>query len=209
MRALAVILSFRATSTTARLIYKTKPSTNLTKKFMAQAQLVLDVLSRHGVTDVVSLPDNSSAALLALLRQSADIRLLSVTREGEAFALAAGLWLGGRNPVVLIQNTGLVESGDSLRGTLVRMRIPVVCLVTYRGYAKLARLGAPPDPGPEVLSRPDLDSVAVITEPTLRAWGIPFDFLHTDEDLAKISTAFAQVQKLSAPVAVLVTQDMS
>ena len=176
---------------------------------MAQAKLVLDVLSRHGVTDVVSLPDNSSAALLALIRQSGDIRLLSVTREGEAFALAAGLWLGGRNPLVLIQNTGLLESGDSLRGTLVRMRIPVVCLVTYRGYAKLALLGAPPDPSPEVLSRPDLDSVAVMTEPTLRAWGLPFDVLHTDEDTAKISTAFAEAQKLSAPVAVLVTQDMS
>jgi sulfopyruvate decarboxylase subunit alpha len=176
---------------------------------MAQAQLVLDVLSRHGVTDIVSLPDNSSAALLSLLRQSGDIRLLSVTREGEAFAMAAGLWLGGRNPLVLIQNTGLLESGDSLRGTLVRMRIPVVCLVTYRGYAKLARLGARPDPGPEILSQPDLDSVAVMTEPTLRAWGVPFDFLHTDEDISKISAAFAQVQKLSAPVAVLVTQDMS
>jgi sulfopyruvate decarboxylase subunit alpha len=176
---------------------------------MAQAQLVLDVLSRHGVTDIVSLPDNSSAALLSLLRQSADIRLLSVTREGEAFAMAAGLWLGGRNPLVLIQNTGLLESGDSLRGTLVRMRIPVVCLVTYRGYAKLARLGARPDPGPEILSQPDLDSVAVMTEPTLRAWGVPFDFLHTNEDISKISAAFAQVQKLSAPVAVLVTQDMS
>jgi sulfopyruvate decarboxylase subunit alpha len=176
---------------------------------MAQAQLVLDVLARHGVTDVVSLPDNSSAALLSLLRQSADIRLLSVTREGEAFAMAAGLWLGGRKPLVLIQNTGLLESGDSLRGTLVRMRIPVVCLVTYRGYAKLARLEARPEPGPEILSRPDLDSVAVMTEPTLRAWGVPFDFLHTDEDIAKLSAAFAQVQKLSAPVAVLVTQDMS
>jgi sulfopyruvate decarboxylase subunit alpha len=176
---------------------------------MAQAQLVLDVLSRHGVTDVVSLPDNSSAALLALLRQSADIRLLSVTREGEAFAIAAGLWLGGRNPLVLIQNTGLLESGDSLRGTLVRMRIPVVCLVTYRGYAKLARLEARPEPAPEILSRPDLDSVAVMTEPTLRAWGVSFDFLHTDEDISRMSAAFAQVQKLSAPVAVLVTQDMS
>jgi sulfopyruvate decarboxylase TPP-binding subunit len=117
--------------------------------------------------------------------------------------------MGGRNPLVLIQNTGLLESGDSLRGTLVRMRIPVVCLVTYRGYAKLARLEAPPDPGPEVLSRPDLDSVAVMTEPTLRAWGVPFDFLHTNEDIGKISAAFAQAQQLSAPVAVLVTQDMS
>ena len=176
---------------------------------MAQAQLVLDVLSRHGVTDVVSLPDNSSSALLALLRQSGEIRLLSVTREGEAFALAAGLWLGGRNLLVLIQNTGLLESGDSLRGTLVRMRIPVVCLVTYRGYAKFARLETPPDPSPEVLSRPDLDSVAVMTEPTLRAWGVPFDFLHTNEDIGKISAAFAQAQQLSAPVAVLVTQDMN
>lgn len=177
---------------------------------MAQAQLVLDALYRHGVTDVVSLPDNSSAALLLLLLESSDIRLLSVTREGEAFALAAGLWIGGRNPLVLIQNTGLLESGDSLRGTLLRMRIPVVCLVTYRGYAKLACWGSPaPEPSPEILSRPDLDSVAVMTEPTLRAWGMPFDFLHTDDDVSKISAAFAQAQQLSAPVAVLVTQDMS
>jgi sulfopyruvate decarboxylase TPP-binding subunit len=176
---------------------------------MAQAQLVLDTLLRHSVTDVVSLPDNSSAALLLLLRESSDIRLLSVTREGEAFALAAGLWMGGRNPLVLIQNTGLLESGDSLRGTLIRMRIPVVCLVTFRGYAKLASWsGPPPEPTAEILGRPDLDSVAVMTEPTLRAWGLPFDFLHTDDDVAKISAAFTQAQQRSAPVAVLVTQDL-
>jgi sulfopyruvate decarboxylase TPP-binding subunit len=111
---------------------------------------------------------------------------------------------------VLIQNTGLLESGDSLRGTLMRMRIPVVCLVTYRGYAKLARWsGPPPEPGPEVLSRPDMDSVAVVTEPTLRAWGLGFNFLRTDDDVPKISTAFAQAKQLSAPVVLLVTQDMT
>jgi len=176
---------------------------------MAQAQLVLDTLHRPGVTDVVALPDNSSAALLLLLRESSDIRLLSVTREGEAFALAAGLWMGGRNPLVLIQNTGLLESGDSLRGTLLRMQIPVVCLITYRGYAKLASWsGPPPEPNAEILGRPDLDSVAVMTEPTLRAWGMPFDFLHTDDDVTKISAAFTQAQQRSAPVAVLVTQDL-
>ncbi|MBM3804881.1 MAG: hypothetical protein FJW26_21555 [Acidimicrobiia bacterium] len=176
---------------------------------MVQAQLVLDVLYRHAVTDVVSLPDNASAGLVTLIREADDMRLLSVTREGEAFALAAGLWIGGRNPVVLIQNTGLLESGDSLRGTLMRMRIPVVCLVTYRGYAKLARWnGAALEPSPEVLSRPDMDSVAVVTEPTLRAWGLWFDFLRTD-DVVKISTAFAQAKQLSAPVVLLVTQDMT
>lgn len=177
---------------------------------MASAKLVLAELIRNGVTDIVSLPDNSSAALLQLLREGDAIRLHSVTREGEAHALAAGLWIGGRQPLILIQNTGLLESGDSLRA-LIRMRLPIVCLITYRGYAKMAKLGdvAPEFPDAEILSRSDLDSVALMTEPTLKAWGLPFDFFHTDEDIPKLSAAFTKAQKTSSPMSVLVTQDMN
>jgi sulfopyruvate decarboxylase TPP-binding subunit len=177
---------------------------------MASATVLLAELKKQGVTDVVSLPDNSSAALLALLREERDIRLHSVTREGEAHALAAGLWIGGRYPLILIQNTGLLESGDSLRA-LIRMRLPIVCIITFRGYAKMARLGdqAPEFPDVEILSRADLDSVALMTEPTLRAWGVPFSFLHVDQDLPKLSAAFEKARQRSCPVAVLVTQDMT
>ncbi len=180
---------------------------------MPSAAAVLRVLEAHGVTDVVALPDNSSAALLRLLAagSASAIKLRSVTREGEAFALAAGLWMGGRQPVVLIQNTGLIESGDSLRGGPMRMRIPLVCLVTYRGYAKTMRgtgtLPAAPDA--ELLSRIDLDSVALVTEPTLRAWGLEFDLFHDDADLPKLDTAFTQARTRSAPVALLITGDLN
>jgi hypothetical protein len=58
-------------------------------------------------------------------------------------------------------------------------------------------------------SRPDLDSAALVTEPTLKAWGVPFDFLESDADLPKISEAFSRAQKESWPVALLVTEDMS
>ncbi len=54
--------------------------------------------------------------------------------------LASGLWLGGALPVVLIQNTGLLEAGDGLRGTASRMGAPILLLITCRGYAK-ARSG--------------------------------------------------------------------
>lgn len=178
---------------------------------MAQAKLIFQELRACDISDVISLPDNSSAALLELLRRDDFIRLHSITREGEAFALAAGLWIGGRNPLVLIQNTGLLESGDSVRGTVLRMRIPILCLVTYRGYARMRK-----HPGPlpgvldaEILSRPDLDSVALMTEPTLKAWGMPFDFLHTDEDIPKIPAAFKKAQETISPQVLLVTQDMS
>jgi sulfopyruvate decarboxylase subunit alpha len=178
---------------------------------MARAELILQELKKCKVTDIIGLPDNSSAALLELLRQDAFIRLHSVTREGEAFALAAGLWIGGKHPLVLIQNTGLLESGDGIRGTVLRMRIPILCLVTYRGYAKTQRYSGPlPEKlNAEILGRPELDSVALMTEPTLNAWGLPFDFLHSDDDVPKISGALAQAQQTSGPTVLLVTCDMT
>jgi sulfopyruvate decarboxylase subunit alpha len=173
------------------------------------ASLLHRTLEEHGVTDVVGLPDNSSAAFFARLDKGDAMRLRTVTREGEAFALAAGLWIGGARPIVLIQNTGLLESGDGLRGTAQRMRIPLVCLVTYRGYAKMMRtLGSvPAAPDAELLSRADVDSVALLTEPTLRAWSVPFDTVGGTDDLPRLHAAFDRCERLKSPVAVLLTCD--
>jgi sulfopyruvate decarboxylase TPP-binding subunit len=174
--------------------------------------MILEELKRNHVTHVIGLPDNSSAMLLSLLSTDQDVRLISVTREGEAFAIAAGLWIGGKVPVVVVQNTGFLESGDSFRGTITRMRVPLVSLITYRGYTKLsgwrkAARGRALDA--ESLSRADLDSAALITEATLKAWGLPFDFLHGDEDVAKISEAFRKSKEGEQPFAILITQDMT
>jgi thiamine pyrophosphate-dependent acetolactate synthase large subunit-like protein len=174
------------------------------------ARLILDELRRQRVTDVLGVPDNASKALLDLLAAEPAIRLLTVTREGEAFAIASGLWVGGRTPVLLIQNTGLLEAGDALRGTAMRMRVPLVCLVTVRGHARMAARGLPPSTesvDAELLSQPDLDSVAVLTEPTLRAWGLPWEVLATDEDVPRLATAFRRGQEGERPVAVLITSD--
>jgi len=174
---------------------------------MLRATRVLEEFRRLGITHVAGLPDNSSAALFSLLECDTGIRLVPVTREGEAFAVSAGLWIGGANPVVLIQNTGLLESGDSLRGTALRMRIPLLCLVTYRGYASLGlrTSDASDDGGADRYSRAGLDSVAVLTEPTLRAWGIPFDFLHDAGDIEVLDRNHRRAREESRPVAVLIT----
>jgi len=174
------------------------------------ARLIVDELRRQRVTDVLGVPDNASKALLDLLATEPAIRLLTVTREGEAFAIASGLWVGGRTPVVLIQNTGLLEAGDALRGTAMRMRVPLVCLVTVRGHARMAARGLRPSAesvNAELLSQPDLDSVAVLTEPTLRAWGVPWEIVSTDADLPRLAAAFRRGQEGEQPVAVLITTD--
>jgi len=83
------------------------------------AQAVFDALLGDGMTHIVGVPDNGTAEIFALAAEHGDVGLLTVTREGEALAVASGLWIGGKEPVVVIQNTGLLESGDSLR--LVRV----------------------------------------------------------------------------------------
>ena len=118
--------------------------------------------------------------------------------------------MGGRAPAVLIQNTGLLESGDSFRGTVQRMRVPLLCLITFRGYARLERVGPRPDKlDPHLLSRPDVDSAALLTEPTLHAWGLPFDYLHEEQDVPKVNAWVEKAHRLSGPVALLITRNMT
>ncbi|MBI3920851.1 MAG: hypothetical protein HY318_05475 [Armatimonadetes bacterium] len=111
---------------------------------------------------------------------------------------------------MLIQSTGFLESGDALRGTAMRMRVPLVCLITYRGYLRQVASGLSPAHRkltPDNLSRPDLDSCALLLEPALDAWGVPYDFLHKDEDLPRLAEAFDLAEERQAPVAVLVTRE--
>ena len=172
---------------------------------MLTTRRILETFKQIGITHVVGLPDNSTAALFHELAEDPDIYLITVTREGEAFATAAGLWVGGQRPLIVIQNTGLLESGDALRGTLIRMRIPVVCVVSYRGYKSLAQ-NAAPALTPDELSRRDLDSVAVLLEPTLRAWALSYEFVGDNADLEKIIFAQQRAREQNFPQAIIITE---
>jgi len=71
---------------------------------------VLASLKRQGVTHLVWLPDSESAVLYDLVRRDTDVTLVQVCREGESFGVAAGLFVAGKKPVVVIQSTGFYES---------------------------------------------------------------------------------------------------
>ncbi len=172
--------------------------------------MLLAELTRLGTSHVVGLPDNGSAALFRGVEDSPDMTLLTVTREGEAFAIASGLWMGGRQPVVLIQNSGLLESGDGLRGTAVRMGVPLLCLIGYRGWAKMRAQQVPSEM--ESLTscnmvRNDLDSAALVTEPTLSAWSVPYGFYKSDADLPGVAEAWDRARIESRPVALLLLRE--
>ena len=161
-----------------------------------QAKLILDQIKGHAVTHVVGLPDNGSRALFELLWADDDIEVIGVTREGEAFAVALGLYLGGAVPLIIIQNTGFFETGDAYRGTAHNMGIPLVMILGYRGLKTMS-------PG---ASR--VDSAATFFEPTLKAWKIPYSTMMADDDVApQMTQAFQTAASTSMPSAVLLGVD--
>ena len=80
---------------------------------MLSADKIVASFVAHGITHVVGVPDNGSRALYEKLWAHDDIEVILTSREGEAYGLASGLYLGGARPLVLIQNTGFFEAGDA------------------------------------------------------------------------------------------------
>jgi sulfopyruvate decarboxylase subunit alpha len=152
-------------------------------------ETVLRHMTQNGVTDVVWLPDSETNWLFLLMQAEPSLRLVGVTREGHACSIAAGLHAGGRKPLILIQNTGMMESGDSIRGWLLGMNIPVVLMVGYRGWT---RHGV------------TTDTAATYTERFLMAFGLEYYLVESDADASRISVAFEEAQRTQRPVVVLV-----
>jgi sulfopyruvate decarboxylase TPP-binding subunit len=199
--------AFLTSSPADRTGHITSPMANPSSSIDA----LLGTIRNVGVTHVVGIPDNTSAPLFDALMECDRPSLITVTREGEAFAIAAGLWLGGSSPLVVIQNTGLLEAGDALRGTAVRMGAPIPVIVTGRGYAKTAAAGVGLDHPltRDVLIRPDVDSVALLTQPTLEAWGIPHRVCHSRAEASEsIRNTVRAAQDQERPVALLLIGEM-
>ena len=156
------------------------------------AQGVLATLRELGVSHVVWLPDSESGFLYQALKQSPQLQIVPVSREGEAIPIAAGLLAGGKRPIVIMQSTGLYESGDSLRGMAIDYGLPIVLLIGYRGYR--------PD-------GPMEDSAARFLEPILKAWEVPYRLIMSDDDLGAINEAFEEAKRRRGPVAVLLGQE--
>jgi sulfopyruvate decarboxylase subunit alpha len=149
---------------------------------------ILDELKKCGVTHIVWLLGSELRFMYEAMISQKEITLVPFCREGEGVAIAAGLILGGKKPVMLYQNAGLYEAGDSIRLVSFELHLPLLMLIGYRGWR-------------------GTDSAGIILEPTLDAWGIKYYLVQSDEDVGKISIGDKQAQETDKPVAILIVRE--
>src|SRR4051794_40997225 len=152
-------------------------------------ETVLAQMKQNGVTDIVWLPDSETNWLYMLMQAEPSLRLVGVNREGHACSIAAGLASGGRKPLILIQKTGMMESGDSIRGWLLGLNVPGVMMVGYRGWTSHGMT---------------TDTAATYTERFLMAFNIHYYLVESDADAPRIAAAFEDAARTRRPVVVLV-----
>jgi len=158
-----------------------------------KARQIVDELYRCEVTHVVYLIGKTIAHILELMAAEGKMTMIPVCREADTLAVAAGLMTGGKRTVVMMQSTGVYESGDSIRTLGLDVKLPILLLIGYRGWLK-----------DETMK----DSAARLLEPTFLAWNIPTYVIETVQDAEKLSVFYQEAREISKPIALLITPEV-
>jgi len=150
------------------------------------------LLEELEVTHIITVPDSTIGRWESAIERSPRLRLVRVCREGEAWQVAAGLHIGGATPVVMIQCTGLFESGDALRNALHDWKLPIFSIIGYRSYLDQAKL-----PG---------DTCLVFTEPVLDVWRIDYKLITAPAQLDDIGSHFTACRAAGRAGAALIAE---
>lgn len=136
------------------------------------------LLEALDVSHVLVVPDSTIGQWDDALAAAPSLRVIRVCREGEAWEIAAGLYLGGARPLVLIQCTGLFESGDALRNVVHDWKLPIYAIIGYRSYLDQSTI-----PG---------DTCLVFTEPIIEAWKIDYRLITMPSQIDEIASHYRE-----------------
>src|SRR3982074_3005864 len=127
---------------------------------------------------VVSVPDiTTSEGLLRPLAQAKNPRLVRICKEDEGVGICAGLAYSGRRSLLLIQQTGMLDSINAIRGVAVEYALPICMMVGLLEKEP----GVPPRQSKRYGVR--------IVEPVLEAMGITYHEIESDADVHKTRPA--------------------
>jgi sulfopyruvate decarboxylase subunit alpha len=158
-------------------------------------QNIIREIKASGIQFVVTVPDiTTSEGLLRPLSKLSDPRFIRVCKEDEGVGICSGLSFTGKRGLLLIQQTGLLDSINAIRGNAVEYNLPICMMV---GLLQ-KEAGVPP--------RQSKSYGVRIVEPILDAMGIVYHNIEEDPDVVKIRPAIDKAFADSKPVVLLIGQ---
>jgi sulfopyruvate decarboxylase subunit alpha len=117
-------------------------------------------LHRAGFDFFTGVPDSTFKLLLQEIESNSEIDYVPAVSENVAIGLAVGAYLGGRRPLVVMQNSGLALAANPLASLTAICRVPLLLLVGWRGH--------------DGKDSPEHSLMGAATLPLLEALDLPF-----------------------------------
>ncbi|MBM4287412.1 MAG: phosphonopyruvate decarboxylase [Deltaproteobacteria bacterium] len=160
---------------------------------MTDATKLLNLFDDLGLGPYAGVPCSILNPLISSLEQDKSRIYVNAASEGEAMGVAAGWNLSGRQPVILMQNSGLGNAVNPLTSLQLIYRFPCLLIISWRGEP-----GRPDAPQHRLMGQKTPALLALLETPT--------EYLTGDwpTDREVIGRLHRQMVDLTSPVALIV-----
>lgn len=154
---------------------------------------IVAALKAARVELVAAVPDIvTSDGLLWPLSRDPAFTLVRLCKEDEGISICAGFSYSGKRALLLMQQTGLMDSLNALRAIGMDYRLPVCMMVGLQGKE--------PDRLPEASAHYGVR----IVMPVLAAMGVTHHLIEGPEDVGLVAPAIEAAYQASRPVCLLI-----
>ncbi len=154
---------------------------------------IIKSLKQAAIRFVIAVPDIvTSEGLLWPIARERDFNLIRICKEDEGVSICAAMSYSDTRAILLMQQTGLMDSLNAVRAIAMDYRLPVCMMVGLQGKE--------PNRSP-----PESDSYGVrIIEPVLQAMTIPYRLIEEPDDVTDIARDIDRAYRNASPFCFLI-----
>ena len=156
---------------------------------MSISQQLVDDFAANGVNFITNVPCKQLAGVIDAVEAHPEIRHVPANKEDEGMGLCAGAFMGGTRSAIIMQNTAIGVTINTLVTLIQYYRMPLPMLISYRGELR--------EP---VACQAEM---AVHTKALLAQLNIPTYHFHKTADAAEFDTILKYTFMCNKPVAIL------
>ena len=153
-----------------------------------------DAIKQSGINLLLSVPCAMIKGLLQVIDDKNEIPHFAVTREEEGVGIAAGAYLGGKVPALLMQNSGLGNSINAIKSLLELYEIPIILIMSHRGAE-----------GEKILAQIPMGQ---LTLSLLKCIDVNYTIVDSEEKIIEIIQAVKKSQDSKKPTAIVLKRTL-
>ena len=152
-------------------------------------KLVIDAFEKNNIELVTTVPCKQLSGVIAELEARDSMMHIPANKEDEGMGICAGAFMGGKRSAIIMQNTAIGVTINTLVTLTQFYRLPLPMLISFRGELR--------EP---VACQVEM---AVHTKALLAQLGIPTYHFHNPDDVHELDEILKYTFMCNKPVAIL------